>query len=246
MDMFTFFWFFIMPIVGLIMCVVFPVVFGLLWFKWLPPISKTLYRAKRKRLIPLFLTHDSGRASCVLVYERKGEGVLMTDDGRYKILPRYVGTEDAGNPEPKKVSKIYSDFITKRALLTGLGLPILYGYSGTLCALNPEALALVESGDMILETADMPVKAEKAKNKSLKELLRPLMILDPRKIKEVLNSSYDESQIGACLVDSEMIGMLGRPSQLKKYIPLFLILGILVVGAIAVLMVPDLLGGVMP
>jgi len=229
----VYFW---MGFLILIVCV--PIIFIWFWKRMLPKASRTFFWIHRRKTPPLLLCHDSGKGMLVGIKERAGEGVVMTDRGRYKILPRYLsaspakpkGEEEAGpalNPNPldEMTVKDYSDWVVKRTYLEGLGLPFFVGYTGSLCLLNPEALALYEAGNLAFQNEEgkFMFNPRKVKGKTVDKALQPLLLLDPRKIKQIVPAGYDHEQIAALVADAEELARLG------KGIPRAALMGILVI-----------------
>lgn len=276
----------IMPLIGWISVFSIPWLVPFLYYKVIPKTARTFIAAKRKNMIPALIVHDSGRAVIVLVKEKMGGGICVTEQGRYKLLPKYVEAEEitsveeaaafpeeaesknktAGSeeettesetettkPRLKTLIKMFGDWVTKRCILVGLGKPMLIGYSGKACLLNPSALALWEAGKMKIRDQEHRWMREKVKQNEkgepdengkipkIQELLQPLMLLDARACKAVISPAYDESQIAAMCVDSEKIGMIGRGLP-KWALPLILI--VVVVGGLAFLIM--VLTGVIP
>jgi len=243
MDMFMWFFYVVCPLVGLVFMLTAPWLIPLIWLRLIPKPARTLTWASRKKQPPAIIVHDSGRAAVTLIKERRGEGVVVTDRGKYKLLPRYIGlgteteTEQEGkkkgknpNGEDKKVTRVlknFRDWVTKRAILTGLNMPIYFGYSGSLCLLNPEALALYEAGEMKVQTPEgvFDFNPEKKRNKKIEDAVQPLMLLDPRAIKAIINRTFDTTQISSIVEDAIELGRLGRPFNKT-------LLGILAVGLV--------------
>jgi hypothetical protein len=262
----------------------------------IPKAAKTIFWASIRREPPLILCHDSGRGEFTTIHERKGEGIVMTAQGKYKILPRYlprlplstitqqnaavasssknVATE-SDSPEdeeetsvaptealPKAVSdgsgvvdlhqafsvKVlkeyfifdYSSFIQKRTNLVGLDLPLWIGYTGKLCLLNPEALALYEAGDMMIHTEDGTLfNPNKVEGKKIEDALQPLLLMDPRKIQQIIYSGFDQSQIAGVVSDSEELARIGQGMSSKlKMLIIILVIGI--VAVLALLFLPSM------
>lgn len=252
-----------MPVIGLVCSLTLPWLPLFLWKKLIPKPARTLFWAKRRNRPPIYIVHDSGRAVLTTIEERRGNGIVITENEKYKLLPRYVsrivGTKDeeeeGEDGEKKKKSKPstgsevtetkymrdYSDFMNKRSNMIGLGLPMFLGYSGKLCLLNPEALALYEAGEMKVHTEDLTMfNPHDHKGKDEAKAMQPLLLLEPRKIKNIIKQGFDETQIAAIVVDSELIGFLGRP-WIKKYLPIIGI--IMIVGAVvmALIFLPQIL-----
>lgn len=244
---FIFFWYQLLPIIGLSFLAVASWFIPFWWIKRVPETARILERAAREKKPVALIAHDTGRAALTLIEERMGEGVVVTDSGNYKILPQYARVEETegegkGNPE-KLYEKDYRDFITKRTILTGLDLPFFIGYAGKLTLLNPEALALYEAGDMYVKTSEGPLfNPNKKKDRSIRKALQPLMLLDIRKIKDLIGVQFDVTQIAAIITESERIGYLGSATPFKKYLPLIgLLLLAMVVGLLLLLGGPKIM-----
>lgn len=225
----------------------------------IPEAAVTLWRAKKKKMIPILIVHDTGRSRLDLIRERRGEGIVLTEKGLYKLIPRYIrsaakrtfqqitktdGEED--NPGSTKNAELeeykeledYRDWVTKRSFLIGLDSPIFIGYSGSLCLLNPSAMALVEAGEMHIQTPEgfYPKLPE---GKTVKDIKQPLMLIDPRKAKGIINKMFDETQIAAVLADVKLLGKL----DLSRFLPIILIVVVVVAALGLLLAFPDLLSG---
>lgn len=261
MDLFEFLFFTVCPVIGLVTALTLPWLPFFLWKKLIPKAARTLFWAKRRNKPPIYIVHDSGRSELTLITERRGSGVVTTETGKYKLLPRYVarivgkkknngeegedkknGDKSASKNETVEYVRDYSDYMNKRSTMIGLGLPFFVGYSGKLCLLNPEALALYEAGEMMVRTEDKTMfNPRKIKGKEIGDALQPLLLLEPRKIKNIISSGFDETQIAAIVADSELIGYYGRP-WLKKYLPIIGILIIVGAGIAALVFLPQILG----
>jgi len=250
-------WFTLFPLIGFIAILTLPWLPFVIWKKLIPKASRTLFWAKRQRKIPIVVVHDSGRAEIDLAKERLGHGILITDKKKFKLVPRFVSKIDyealdeaLKDENPLKLKEVigkfirdYSDWITKRAYLIDLGLPIYFGYSGIMCLLNPESLALYEAGELAVETADKTLfNPNKLPNKSIKKALEPLMLLDPRKIKNIISEGFDEAQISAVVRLSEEIGRMSV--SFGRYLPIVAIIVIIMVVILGIAFLPNLLQGV--
>lgn len=156
---FEVFYYMILPIVGLAFLAVVSWFIPFWWFKRIPEPARTIDESKREGKPPLYVVHDTGRGKFTNIEERLGEGIVVTREGKWKILPQMAVVEtpnpDAEDDEKKKVkySYYYRDFVSKRSLCIGLDMPIWFGYSGVACLLNPLALALYEAGEMKVQTS---------------------------------------------------------------------------------------------
>jgi len=243
-------WFYIFAPVGLIFCLS-SFLIPLLYFKRVPPVARTLIEAKQKSLVPALIVHDSGRSYLTLLLERMAEGVVMTTHGKYKLLPQSVdfshafdekldetsdkttkkkNPADENPPEEKKswAADLYG-WISHRSILVGLGLPFYVGYSGSLCLLNPEALALYEAGGLFVPSEKNPVPKKDERYKPM-----PLMWLDPSKIKHLINKRFGTSQIDAMMIDVDRRARIYQMSSTVKLIVVVAII-VLIIGALAFL-----------
>lgn len=266
-------------IVGMVFCFV-GIPFMIYFYKRkIPKAARTLFWAGLRREPPLLLCHDSGRGELTTIKERKGEGIVMTAQGKYKILPRWrariplsamlgqnklepevpapitegeqqVNAQEEAPQQPQvpvtpeinlqsvfnvKLLKEnfildYSDWIVKRTFLVGLDLPFFVGYTGKLCLLNPEALALYEAGDMMIRTEDeMMFNPNKLEGKTTENAMQPLLLLDSRKIQQIIYEGFDQSQIAGVVADSEELARIGQGISPKMKV----ILAIIVIGILA-------------
>lgn len=92
---FSYNWFMyqVMPVVGIVMVLVVPIVAVVFWKKFLPKSARTLFWCKKRNMPPLLIVHDSGRAEITMISERRG-GMVMTRSGKYKLLPRFPTRRD--------------------------------------------------------------------------------------------------------------------------------------------------------
>ena len=279
------FFFITMPIfyiVGMVACFMGVPLFVLFWKRWMPIPARTLFWASRRRTPPLILCHDSGRGEITTIKERKGEGIVVTAQGKYKILPRWMPRrgmfakakeeaqelqEGEATGEGAEVAKPdlhpetglnevlelkilhnnfildYSDWIVKRTNLVGLNLPLWFGYTGKLCLLNPEALALYEAGEMMIKTEEGTLfNPHNIENKDIQNALQPLLLLDPRKINQIIYNGFDQSQIAGVVADSEELVRLGMGISPKVKLLLAIVV-IVIVALLALFLLPSFLSG---
>lgn len=248
------------------------------WKRMLPKPARTFFWASRRHTPPILLVHDSGRGEFTTIMERKGEGIVRTKEGIYKILPRVMQrlplgakmptTPNPVNPEQptqeKEESKSlagkirsvmsiellkekfildYSDWILKRCMLVGMNMPIFIGYTGKLCLLNPEALALYEMGEMMVKTEDKtlfnPQEIE-GKKMSKKETLQPLLLLDGRKIQQIIFNGFDQSQIAAVVADTEELMRVGKGLS-GKMIGILVVLVMIALLGVGMFLLPQIM-----
>jgi hypothetical protein len=291
---------------GMVVCFTGIPIFIWFWKRKLPKAARTIFWASLRGLPLILLCHDSGRGELTTITERKGEGIVITAQGKYKILPRWMpklpwgemqkradeaakqkaaaaaiqAEKEAGEttaesqdtaspsvPHPASLEQVaaehsgidlskilrqdfmldYSDWIVKRTFLVGLNLPFFVGYTGKLCLLNPEALALYEAGEMMIKgiegTLFNPNQEKKpdGSEKSVDDALQPLMLLDGRKIQQIIYNGFDQSQVAGVVADSEEIARIGQGMSPKTKIILMIILIAIVAGA-ALFFLPQIIG----
>lgn len=222
-------WYEIFPVIGFIFLLTNWLI-PFLWMKRVPLAARILTEASQKKQVPAYIVHDSGRGAFVLLEERRGEGLVFAhahgQRRRYRLLPRIVdveeedlkksektsaGAEGKGNPKEKKKKKMKllldyaSDWINKRSICVGLGLPIYFGYSGTLCLLNPECMALYEAGKIFIPSEEKPQPETDVE----KQLPWPLMLLSSLDMKKIINKRFDTTQTDALEIDAKLLGQLG-------------------------------------
>lgn len=92
---FSYNWFMyqVMPVVGIVMVLVVPIVAIVFWKKVLPKSARTLFWCKKRNMPPLMIVHDSGRAEITMISEKRG-GMVITKSGMYKLLPRFPTRRD--------------------------------------------------------------------------------------------------------------------------------------------------------
>jgi hypothetical protein len=272
-----------------------------LYKRKIPKAARTLIWSGLRREPPLLLCHDSGRGELTTFRERKGEGIVLTAQNKYKILPRWrpklpfsalmkkldeqkqavvtepqqteteekgeeeVQSDGAGSspatPQAMQLPQVnmqtvfnvqflkenfvldYDSWISKRTFLVGLDLPFYVGYTGKLCLLNPEALALYEAGEMYIQTEDQILfNPNKVEGKSIENAFQPLLLMDPRKIQQIINEGFDQSQIAGVVADSEELARIGQGMSQKTKIILAILVIALVAGA-ALFILPQIMGG---
>lgn len=297
----------ILPLIGLILLVAFPVVFFYFWKGLIPKPVRQMFWANRRKQ-PLYISvHDSGRAIIGTVTEKTGNGVVYTSDGHYKLVPKLVPKENPTYPQARltaqavtngadpptanpdgsgadppptpdltqdaterimgKYVEDYSDYFHKRINIVGLGVPLLIGYSGKMTLMNPFVLSLYEAGQMIpfedqldliehkkivtikkksqvkgsffrrRETISLDDDLQQQEDEQPQQasydfgtLVRPLMLLDPRNIANIITMSYDETQMSSVITDAERMGLMGKPNNKMTWILLIICVAALAGG----------------
>jgi len=260
---FEYAWFIILPFVGMI-ALLSNFLIPFFWMKRVPQAARDLVAFWQQHLVPALIAHDSGRCALVGIIELRGEGLVKTTHGNYRLLPRFVKvTEEAvkekeeekkgqrkkkpnnpggGTPQMPKHSAMpgyildyNTDWVNKRSILLGYGAPIYLGYSGKLCLLNPVCMAWYEAGELYVPTETTPPEG-------MKDTPMPLMLVNPLKMKEVISRRFDSSQIKALARYAEEVGHLGK--GISQTMKIFLGLGVIALLAIvAMYVLPGMTGG---
>lgn len=246
-------WFYVFGSVGLVFCLT-SWLLPLVYLKKVPPVARELMECQAKKQVPAIICHDSGRSYLVRIEERMAEGVVITSQGKYKLLPQSIDITEAleektdpkekkqqasTNDEDKKKSRLGFDiygWISHRSILAGLGLPFYLGYSGILCLLNPECMALYQAGELFVPTEQHPTPTKEDLDKDGKVKPKPLMWLDPTKLKNIINKRFSTSQIDAILIDVDRRARLGRGLGTGAKIAIFILIAVIAVALIFFLM----------
>jgi len=226
-------WFFVFPFVGVVMLIVTPVLFWLLWFRYLNPTARKLNKYIRKKIPIVAITFDTGRTILCGLIERRGEGVVMTDHGTYKILPR-IPEEDEETKKGSAEEDFFKDLVLKRSILEGSNSPFFVGYSGKICMLNPDTLALAEMTEHKPLSED-EVTLESPEPASDPKKARPLLLIDPKRIKDFVSGAFSESQMIAIIRDTEEV-MRASMGFRRFAIPITVIVVIMLMMMIAMQM----------
>jgi len=193
-----------------------------------PQESKIIKKAKRKKKPVVPVAFDNGQVEFKVVKEIGDEGYIKTEDGWIGFLPRPI----TSNPseEAAKVNPILSRvFFLKDAKV-----PFLTGYSGKAVLTNPQALALLEYGEK--KKLKLPFKLGD-KNVEI-NIFWPV---DLRTIKSMFAKSWNQAQVRASEVKSELVGLMkgkkffGAEGMKYFVLPLTLIMGVIVVFALTMI-----------
>lgn len=190
-------------------------VFAALWIFWLPRQAKTIIKAKLKRKALELVADDAGNVD-YLLRDVESEGQLISEVKKMGMKYHDV----------KIIPKRSHPIITKPFFLKGEGIPHFISYAGKAIATNPLVLAFIELFENGKEVIDKLKKGEHIE-------------LDPRKLGEYYNQTYDEGQYQIMLDKMYQRGREERTSS-KLFIPIAIII---VLGIIAVLVLPNLMGG---
>jgi len=224
-----FFWYFVLPIIGLILLAVTPILLFWLYFRYFHKTARKLNSFIRKKQPIAIITYDTGKSVLVGLQETRGEGIVRTTGGKYKFLPRPPEkTEGVEGQDRGELEKLYSDLVLKRTFLEGTGVPLFFGYSGKICLMNPDVLALAEIASKL--EAKKKKQTDDGKSKDKEETL--ITLLDPRKIKNLISGSYTESQALALVRDTEELMREELGSARKYMLPIMTIIIVMFVAAI--------------
>lgn len=253
------------------LCVIVPIGFLWFWKRKVPKPARTLFWCAIRGYAPLLLIHDSGRGDIIGIKEKRAEGIVETTAKTFKILPRFapILSEDMERQllkeDPSLKDRLdalkdsiahvkigaykfmldMSHWMAKRTWLLGMPTPLFIGYTGSLCLLNPEALALYEAGDLVIETAERELFNPKGiKGKTKENAMKPLILLDPRKIGKFIYSHFDTSQIAGVIQAAEERARIGMGLPLKKLGIVMIVIIIAIVIILAASYLPQLMQGI--
>lgn len=227
-----YFWFFVMPVVGMIMLAVFPITLLLIWFRYFHPTARKLNSYIRRKMVIFMDAYDSGKVYIKALRESRGVAIGRTVDRSYRLLPKLKSNLDVEKKDEKAglAEKLLAEAAGKRFYLENTGCPIFFGHGGNLCLTTPEVLSLVEqakSHEQVLVSLE--------EGKVLKEKYR--VLFDPRRLEELIPKNYDESQLNAVINDiwaimqmSRGLGRLMIPIAVVAVIAFIAIIGIQVLG----------------
>lgn len=253
-------WMYVLPVIGILSIIFVPI----FWFFIVPKIARTLTWKKFSKCSFHFIGDDTGFAYLVPTTEELPEGVVKTKYG-YRFLPRPILHNEKSNPNDKVLEQlmlrrfvwkdmgkpIWFGYAGKVAAVNPVTLALVESEKKKKTR-NPvnkvlrELEVYVKSLPETLTVQDKhsvrtinPQKELKEKIKLLKTALnyKPLTILDPTKIKEILPKMWTPSQIDALATNREWRGIKRAG---KQYTPLIIGLGtimaILIFGIIALKM----------
>jgi len=246
-DILFFIWFFVLPALAIIFLILAPI----FWFFIVPKIARTITWARLKKCITILLADDMGWVQLVFSKEHLPEGVVETtrSEGDWRFLPRPKWKSLKSKSNPGDTASV-EEIILKKFTWKDLGKPFWIGYAGKVALMNPATLAGMEQTneslfevqlkkmqDYILSLPESTRQTLLTLMGELKESLKvkPITLVDPRKIKEVVPQMYTPSQVEAIAVNRELKGMKKRGKEYGKLvIGLAAIIGLVILGIIVV------------
>lgn len=206
MDELIIFWYFILPIIGLLSLIITPLSIYLLYFRYFKPTARKLNKIIRRGDGIAFLAYDSGRVKIKPVTEITKQGVLKGElKEEYFIVPQFPlpAEEGKGNPGVKE-PPVLSEVIAKRAILEDTGCPVFFGYAGKIVLLPPETLAYMEASRVAENIKELQRKMRKEGELDLeKEKKHPIFLLDLRSIRQAVEKSFSNAQLISIMRDIE-------------------------------------------
>jgi len=205
-----------------------------IWFT--PKESKIIKKATRKKKPLLDIGFDNGQTEYKIAKKIGDEGYIETEDGWIGFLPRPIGS--SGNPGEDTNPKV-NQLLTRVSFLKNAKIPIIRGYSGKAVLTNIKTLAALEHTPL----------AESKKRLKLPWKLGAVNIFWPadlRTIKKVFPKSWNQAQIRASEVKSELAGMLkgkkyfGMEGMKYFVLPAMLIIAIMVIFTLIIIFLPTL------
>jgi len=248
----------LLPILAITLTIIVPI----FWFFIVPKVARMLTWCRFKNVSIHAIADDSGFVEFVPTNVELAEGVVRTKRG-WRFLPRPIWKPL--NPTEKRDEKLEEaeKVVLRKYVLKGLGKPFWFGYAGMVAATNPAALASIQQEQpnpikrkiifKNLETyiSSLPkqflwnnqtIHIQKELGKIVKQLhdyikARPLTLIDPRAVKEILPETTPPSLMEAIETYSEMVGMEQKGKEYGKLIlGGTLIIGLVVFGIVALAM----------
>jgi len=254
MEIFWMLWMFVLPIVGITLTVLAPV----FWFIIVPKIARKLTWERFRNVSYHFIGDASGYAYLESTKIDLPEGVQKTGSGwRFLPRPRWKSPKKSKKTKKTNPTSEMLDLAEKHALKKyvwkDMSKPVWFDYAGKVASVNPATLATLQQTKDTLKldahfsrisefVKDMPKHFQKPLTKMLDELqkyakAKPLTLLDPTAIKEVIPQMYTPSQLDALATNRETYG---RKRTGRQYTSLILgatiVVGILVFGIIAIML----------
>lgn len=243
-EIFMFLWMWILPMVGVVFLILFPV----FWFLLMPKISKKLFWAKFKNANVIAMADDSGWAELIVTTKTLPEGIHETKEHgwRFQLRPRY-------SKEPKDVNvELAEQLASRKYMLKDLGKPFWFCYSGKVALFNPATLAALEqpqymdnpkvyfkdirdfAGKLSADIAEPLRKLVDKLEEKVESAMKPVTVLDPKIVKTVLPQMITPSQIDALAANRELYGMKKRGMEYGKLIlGGSLIIGLIILAIVA-------------
>lgn len=258
-QIFFILWMLVLPILGIIS----PIIFAVFWLFIVPKLAKMLTWARFQNVSIHGIADDSGYFELVKTDVELAEGVVRTKKG-WRFLPRPIWKPLSKRRKKKSYDPLEDaeHIALRKYVLKGLGKPFWLGYAGLVPSTNPATLATlqqtptnpnnphiyfnkiqayIESLPPQFPWNNRTIHIRKDLTKMINELQlylksKPLTILDPRALKEILPELTPPSLMDAIETYSEMIGREERGTQYGRLIiGAGLIIGILVFGVIALM-----------
>jgi len=252
MQLFWIVWMFILPILGITLAVLAPII----WFFIVPKVARMLTWCRFRNVSIHAIADDSGYVELVPTNVELPEGVVRTKRGwRFLPRPRWKTKKEKRLNEKKRQELDMAEQLgLRKYVLKGLGKPFWFGYAGKITAMNPATLAaLQQTNNPHNPTGNFQVIEEYIKNiaepfrKDLTKMLtqlkqqvkaKSLTLINTDAIKTVVPQMYPASLIDALATNREYYGMKRRG---REYTGLILggalIIGLVIFGIIALMMV---------
>jgi len=189
-----------------------------------PKESKVLKKAKRKKKPIVPVAFDNGQIEFKVAKEIGDEGYVKTEDNWIGFLPRPVSS----NPDTE--ADAINPYISRVFILKDAKIPFLCGYAGKAVLTNPQALAMLEYA----QEQEQKVRLPFGKKDFKVDIFWPVNF---RAIKNAFAKSWNQAQVRASEVKSELTGMLKG----KKYFGMEgwkpLIAGVSIILALGIILV---------
>lgn len=239
-QIFYILWFFVFPILGVVLAIVLPV----FWFFIVPKVARMLTWKRFKKVSFHLIADDTGYTDLVPTKEELPEGVVRTKKG-WRFLPRRRWEQGKTKTKEKNVQ----DLLLRKFVWRDMGKPIWFGYAGKVGSFNPATLAAIQQSKGNPKSGSQPFLAFIQKiwgdkeipeeiRSEVKELIdqinfQPLTIVDPTTIKEILPKMFTPSQIDALATNREMRGLKRAGKQYTRlFVGFGLIVGLIVLAIV--------------
>lgn len=208
-------WFDVYLFWGLILL---PIILIVVWFIdsvfLTPREAKTLKRATRKKKPVVPVAFDNGQCELKIVKELGDEGYIKTEDGWVGFLPRAQSNPGTANPITSSIS-----------ILKDAKIPFLVGYAGKAILTTPNALAFVQYAK------EKKIELPTSKDGTVEaKVFWPVNL---RGIKELFPKSWNQAQVRASEVKSELTGILkGKKYFGQEGMKMFVLPGMIIIAII--------------
>lgn len=197
---------------------------------WLTPQeSKAIKKAKRKKKPVVPVAFDNGQVEFKVVKEIGDEGYIKTEDGWIGFLPRPI----ASNPHTNATKT--NPILSRVFFLKDAKVPFLIGYSGKAIITNPKVLAILQYAKTQNQKLKIKIPFLVGAKIAEVDIFWPVNL---RLIKSMFAKSWNQAQVRASEVKSELVGMMkgkkyfGMEGMKMFVLPGMIIMAIMIIFAL--------------